>query len=150
MSRLLSRVSLLLGAFALSCGSSPDPAPAEQVDAGPEKPVNEDPAPTYSELYETYFAPGTPGHCATAGCHGDPGHTVWLCGATKGDCYAGMVTVGLIDATDPTHSPIADPALSELVWINPAGGNMPFDTQAENPAGRDAIKAWVAAGAQDN
>ncbi len=144
MSRSLTRVSLLLGVFALACGSSTDAAP------DPIDPVEAGPAPTYSELYSTYFALGTPGHCATAGCHADPSHTVWLCGTTKSDCYAGMITVGLINTTNPTHSAIADPGLSELVWINPAGGNMPFDAQVENPAGRDAIKAWVAAGAQDN
>ncbi|MES1179279.1 MAG: hypothetical protein ABUL62_33495 [Myxococcales bacterium] len=136
----LTRSSLLLGAFALACGSSPD-KPADPPGS---------PAPTYSELYASYFAAGTPGHCATAGCHADPGHTVWLCGSTKGDCYAGMVTVALIDPADPTHSSIADAHRSPLVWFNPSGGNMPFDAQVANNAGRDAIAAWVAAGAQDD
>ena len=140
MNRSLTRVGLLLGVFALGCGSP--------TDAPTTAPTT---APTYSELYTNYFTPGTPGHCATAGCHADPGHTTWLCGASKGDCYAGMVGIGLIDLSDPTHSPIADPARSPLVWFNPAGGNMPFDApNGESPAGRDAIAAWVAAGAQDN
>ena len=34
--------------------------------------------------------------------------------------------------------------------IDPAGGNMPFDAPGANPAGRDAIRLWVAAGAQNN
>jgi hypothetical protein len=62
-----------------------------------------------------------------------------------------MVGIGLIDTSNPTHSSIADPARSPLVWFNPASGNMPFDAaDVPNPEGRDAIAAWVAAGAQDN
>ena len=144
MSRSLAMVSVLVGVFALGCGASSDAAPA------PVDPLEAGPAPTYSELYSTYFAAGTSGHCATAGCHALPSNTVWLCGTTASDCYAGMVMVHLINPSDPTHSEIANPAISNLVWINPAGGNMPFDAQVENPEGRDAIKAWVAAGAQDN
>jgi len=137
----LTRASLLLSALALACGSTSDKAPGTTPGQ---------PAPTYSELYASYFAPGTPGHCATAGCHADPGHTVWLCGETKGDCYAGMATVGLIDTSDPTHSSIADAHRSPLAWFNPTGGNMPFDAQAPNDEARDAIAAWVAAGARDD
>ncbi len=112
--------------------------------------VEAGPAPKYSELFETYFAPGTPGHCATAGCHADPGHTVWRCGSTASDCYAGMVDVGLIDTASPANSWLIDPH-SPLVWFNMAGGNMPFDAQNDaNDAGRDAIKAWVAGGALDD
>jgi hypothetical protein len=102
--------------------------------------------PTYAELYDTYFAPGTPGHCATSGCHADPGHNVWLC-STQELCFQGMVSVGLIDPHDPTHSEIADSKRSPLTWINAAGGNMPLDAQGDNDAARDAIQAWVAAGA---
>ena len=54
-------------------------------------------APTYAELYDTYFAKGTPGHCATAGCHADPGHNVWLCGNDAETCYKGMTDMGLIN-----------------------------------------------------
>ena len=115
----------------------------------PEELQQNDEAPTYEELFETYFAPGTAGHCATAGCHADPGHNVWLC-ATKDVCYRGMLDVGLIDPEDPTHSEIADHARSPLTWINPAGGNMPLDAQAENADARAAIEAWVAAGAHDD
>jgi hypothetical protein len=106
-------------------------------------------APTYEELFETYFAPGTPGHCATAGCHADPGHNVWLC-MNKDECYLGMVSVGLVNTSDPARSEIADPHRSPLTWINPAGGNMPLDAQGDNDAGRAAIQAWVAAGAKND
>jgi hypothetical protein len=103
-------------------------------------------APTYEELFDTYFAAGEPGHCATAGCHADPGHNVWLC-TDKDTCYRGMLDVGLINAADPTRSTIGDRAHSPLTWINPAGGNMPLDAQGENAEGAAAIEAWVAAGA---
>jgi len=141
---MFTRVGALLGTCVLACCSS-----SGAMSDGPES-VAGGPAPTYSQLYDDYFALGTPGHCATAGCHADPGHTVWACGATKAECYAGMTKVGLIDPTDPTHSPIASPTLSPLVWINPLGGNMPFDSPAENASARKAITAWVAAGAQND
>ena len=142
MSQSLSFAVLLVGVFAFACGSSPDTATSEAA-----APVDAGPAPHYSELFDTCFAPGTSGHCATAGCHADPGHTVWRCGPSKDDCYDGMLTVGLIEAAQPSHSAIVDVHRSPLVWINPAGGNMPLDAQQANAAGREAIIAWVAAGA---
>src|SRR5262245_3039837 len=101
--------------------------------------------PTYSELYTRYFAPGTPGHCAKAGCHGDPNHTTWLCGDTQDTCYAGMASpqAGLIDTTAPQKSLIGDLKLSPLSWVSP-NGPMPIDTPGPFPEGRDAILAWVA------
>jgi hypothetical protein len=75
---------------------------------------------------------------------------VWLCGTTKEACYAGMVKLGLIDPAHPAQSAIADPSRSPLAWINLAGGTMPFDAQAPNPAARDAITAWVRAGAPND
>jgi hypothetical protein len=144
MGRMFTRISALVGTCVLACCSSPGAMSDDTEHVAGEL------APTYSQLYEDYFALGTPGHCATAGCHADPGHTVWACGATKAECYAGMTRVGLIDPIDPTRSPIASPTLSPLVWINPSGGNMPFDTPAENAAARQAIAAWVAAGARDD
>ncbi len=113
-------------------------------------PVDAAPAPRYSELFERYFAPDTPGHCATAGCHADPGHTVWRCGPTKDDCYVGMSEVGLIGEATPAHSAIVDPRRSPLSWINPSGGNMPLDAQLSNDAAAEALRAWVAAGGQND
>ena len=107
------------------------------------------PAPTYSALFGALFDVGTPGHCATAGCHADPGHHVWLCGTTRETCYRGMVAAGLVSASDPVHSVIADPANSPLSWINP-NGPMPFDAAGPNPAARAMIVEWVAAGANDD
>ena len=110
-----------------------------------------EPPPTYSELYTRYFAPGTPGHCAKAGCHGDPDHQIWLCGTTKDTCYAGMTSpdAGLINTAVPRLSRIADPVNSPLSWISPNGA-MPFGQPGPFPEGRDAILAWIDAGARND
>jgi len=106
-------------------------------------------APTYTELYTKYFAAGTPGHCATAECHADPRHEVWLCGQTKDTCYNGMVQINLINPSNPLTSRIGDPKSSPLNWFNPAGP-MPADDPRPFPEGRDAILAWLTACAKNN
>jgi hypothetical protein len=145
MTRSIPRLALLLAAFPAACSASSDPS-------GSDTPLSVDAAkaPGYSELFDAYFAPGTPGHCATAGCHADPGHTVWRCGPTKDDCYAGMSEIGLIDSATPAHSAIVDPHRSPLTWINPDGGNMPLDAQGANSNAAEALRAWVAAGARND
>src|ERR1041384_7796500 len=75
-------------------------------------------APTYTQLFTRYFAPGTPGHCATDGCHLDDSNG-WACGTTRDTCYAGMLGIGLIDPKTPRASAIGDPKNSPLRWINP-------------------------------
>jgi hypothetical protein len=116
-------------------------------DAGPEPILG--PAPSYASLFTNYFAAGTHGHCADAGCHNDPKHHVWICGTTPASCYQGMVGATLISRTDPTHSLIADPENSPLSWVNPIGP-MPFDAPGPFPEARQAILAWVAAGAPND
>lgn len=144
---ILASTALLISA----CGSNAPPAARAVRDSGAPlteqkcTPPTDGVAPTYTELYTKYFATGTPGHCATARCHANPGFDVWLCGDSKSSCYAGMVSVGLVDPADPVHSLIGDERRSPLSWINPAGGNMPFDHTGEFPEGRDAVLAWVAA-----
>jgi hypothetical protein len=105
-------------------------------------------APTYTQLYTKYFAPSTPGHCATSECHLD-GVQGWTCGLDKNTCYKGMVDIGLINTKVPAASVIGDPKRSLLSWINP-NGTMPQDAVGQFPEGRDAILAWVAACAQNN
>lgn len=145
MTRLLAPVALLLVVSTSGCGASANPSAS-----GAEPSVEETPAPKYSELFESYFAEGTPGHCATAGCHADPGHTVWRCGPTKDDCYAGMTEIGLIDAANPARSAVVDPHRSPLTWVNPEGGNMPLDAQGVNVTAAEALRAWVEAGARND
>ena len=107
-------------------------------------------APTYSELYTRYFAPGTAGHCADSGCHGGQ-FVIWLCGSDKDTCYRGMTSPasGLIDTEMPNASLMIDTRSSPLSWFNP-NGPMPQDTPGAFPEGRDAIRAWVAACAENN
>jgi len=145
MTRSITRLALLLVALTPACGASSDPS-----GSGTEPGVDAAKAPSYSQLFDAYFARGTPGHCATAGCHADPDHTVWRCGPAKDDCYVGMSEVGLIDAANPARSAIVDARRSPLTWINPAGGNMPLDAQGANDGAADALRAWVEAGAQND
>jgi hypothetical protein len=133
---------------------TPDAAGAAAKDAGldgplPCVPPTPNTAPTFTQLYTSYFAVNTEGHCAKATCHGQPNYNTWLCGTTKDACYNGMVTVGLIDKTNPKASRIADPLSSPLRWFNPQGA-MPADRVRIFPEGHDSIKAWVAACAQNN
>lgn len=148
---LVSAPLLLAAACGAPPGASSDTAAPEPAatQGTPCTPPEDGSAPTYTELFERYFAPGTPGHCATAGCHASPGFNVWLCGTTKDSCYAGMVEVGLIDRKDPLASLIANSHQSPLSWVNPTG-DMPFDAATPFPEGRDAVQAWVAACALDN
>jgi hypothetical protein len=148
MRSLARPLALVFACLSFACSASL--SPMNDADAPPALPGDFGPALTYTELFAQFFAPGTPGHCATAGCHADPGHNVWLCGTSKDTCYAGMVDVGLVDPAHPRGSAIADPTLSPLTWIDPAGGNMPFDAPGANQAGANAIRAWVAAGARNN
>jgi hypothetical protein len=140
-----TKLAMALLVIAAGCGSSGNTS----ADAGPCVSSSTGTAPTYTQLYTKYFAPGTRGHCANDGCHNGT-FNIWLCGNDKDTCYRGMVTMaGLINPSNPTASLIADPASSPLSWINP-NGPMPFDTPGPFPEGRDAIKAWVAACAQNN
>jgi hypothetical protein len=137
--------SIVALAFA-ACGGSNSPPGADAIAKTCDPNAT---APTYTELYNRYFAANTPGHCATAECHADPRHEVWLCGPTKDVCYNGMVQIGLINTANPIASRIADPQLSILSWVNPSG-SMPFDAAGPFPEGRDAIIAWVNACAKNN
>lgn len=102
--------------------------------------------PTWTELYATYFGPGTPGHCGSSRCHGGL-RGGFRCGFNKADCYDGLVKAGLVNPANPTQSRLAIEDESPLVWL---GGAMPLDNPAPNPAAAAAVKAWVTAGAQNN
>jgi hypothetical protein len=148
---------VILGALALAgcdtaTGNTTPDAIALAEDASPDGPAPCVPtagAPTFSQLYTSYFAENTEGHCAKATCHGNPNHQIWLCGPDKVTCYDGMVSAGLINKKDPKASRIADPRSSPLRWVN-LNGAMPADRVREFEAGRDAITAWVASCAQNN
>lgn len=154
--KLVNVLALGLVTALAACGGSDNAGP-DAVDAPPATPDAQVPcnkanaAPTYTDLYATYFAVGTPGHCAKSGCHGDPDHNVWLCGTNKDTCYQGMLGEGLINAANPVASKLSDPASSPLIWVNPGSGFMPADAATTpNAAGRDAITKWALACAQNN
>ena len=142
----MKRIALVLALAGCTGQSAAHVGDAGSADGG--GPPDLGPAPTYSQLYDAFFAVGTPGHCAKSGCHSPPIH-IWTCGTTKETCYQGMQKVGLIDPANPSASLIIDPQNSPLAWFNPSGP-MPFDNPVPNPAGAAAIEAWVAAGALDN
>ncbi len=146
----MSRLAAVVISVTLAVGCRGIPLATTAGDAGGEiGPPDLSPPPTYATIFSALLDAGTPGHCATAGCHADPGHHLWLCGTNKESCYRGLVGVGLIDPHAPTHSLIADPENSPLSWINP-NGPMPFDSPGANPTARAMIIEWVAAGAHED
>ena len=144
MNRRVLRSCLAALVVVAACGSDSGAPDAAGVCTPPKTST----APTYSQLYTKYFAAGTPGHCATDGCHLDAING-WACGTNKDTCYTGMVGIEIISPANPLASVIGDPKNSPLSWIN-LNGNMPQDTPMAFPEGRDAILAWVAACAQNN
>jgi hypothetical protein len=116
------------------------PADAGRVDAGPA-------APTWTMIYAKYFATGSEGSCASAGCHSTP-RGGFNCGSSKTTCFNGLVNAGLIDAATPANSQLISAAASPLVWIS-ANGSMP-PGGAANPTAKADIRAWVLAGARNN
>lgn len=99
-------------------------------------------APTWSTIYATYFASGTPGHCGNSGCHLNS-LKGFKCGSDKTTCYNGLVTAGYVSGTS---SALSDPKQSCLTWF---GGNMPPGGGSSSAAQKD-ITAWVADGAKNN
>ena len=134
-----------------ACGSSNNTTPDAAGPDGVAPCVPNASAPTYTQLYTTYFAPSTtPGHCANEGCHGTTSFNIWSCGATKDSCFRGMSTdARLVNTTNPTASRIIDPSNSPLIWFN-QNGFMPADNLMPLPAAHDAILAWVNACAPNN
>ena len=120
------------------------PAPAPVGVAPP--PTAKGLAPTWTQVYDQFFGPGTPGHCSgVRGCH----VTIrggFTCGNNKTECFAGLVQAGLVTPADGTHSPLGVAATSPLAWF---GGGMPLDEAVPNAKARAAVAAWVAAGATE-
>ena len=97
------------------------------------------PSPTWSRIFDQYFALGTEGSCGRAGkCHGAPM-------AAPASAYAWLRQRGYIDGE---RSAIASGANSCLRWF---GGNMPpTQKTGRNDQGMLDLRAWVGAGAADN
>ncbi len=95
------------------------------------------PTPTWTEIYATYFAPGTAGSCARAGkCHPDV-----MADATS--AYTWLAQRGYVAGA---HSALVSKTNSCLRWF---GGNMPPGAAPNEDAVRD-LEAWVALGAPAN
>jgi hypothetical protein len=125
-------------------GPAPGPADEGALKAPAPKPG---PAPTWTQVYEDFFGPGTPGHCSgVRGCH----ITVragFKCGQSAAECFTGLVDAGLVTPANGTQSPIGIPGQSPLAWF---GGVMPKDNAVPNAKAAAAVAAWVAAGAKNN
>lgn len=139
-----------LVAYGLRAGNPPPVIDAGAPDAndGSTPPVDAGgPPPTWTQIYNTYLGPGTPGHCSgTGGCHTST-RGGFKCGTNKADCYDGLVAAGLVSPNDPAASPLGIVGQSPLVWL---GGGMPLDNAAANPQAAAAVQAWVNAGAPEN
>lgn len=95
------------------------------------------PTPSWTEIYATYFAPGTAGSCARAGkCHRDVM-------ADAASAYTWLAQRGYVAGA---HSALVSRTNSCLRWF---GGNMPPRGAPNEDAVRD-LEAWVAAGAPAN
>ncbi len=112
------------------------------------------PAGTFSDVYDNWLGPKTPGHCSDTYCHNlstSKGSMAsgFVCGSTKADCFAGLVKAGLVDTTTPSSSVLGTPSSTPLSWFG-QGGTMPADEAMTNAAGAAAITAWINAGAKDD
>ncbi len=123
-----------------STGSSNKDAETDPEDSG--APVSGPTAPTWTEIYDNYFADGTPGHCGD--CHANKGIAV---GTTKTSFYNALVSSQLVDLTTPADSVLGLSPGSPLSWF---GGSMPKDDPSPNPAAAKAITAWLQDGAKNN
>jgi hypothetical protein len=102
---------------AQDAGSPPPPS-----DAGAQ-------APTWTQIYDTYFATGTVGVCGS--CHSNA--------TSPSATYTWLKGQGYING--------AQTSLSFLTW---SGGNMPPSGPASLPQATADVNAWIAAGALDN
>ncbi len=97
-------------------------------------------APTWTQLYMAYFAPGTIGDCTNSGsCHtgemDSPAHA-----------FAYMKTQAQVGAPMPD---LVDPQYSCLTWIS-ADGDMPPAGPTMDQNSLQAFSNWAKAGAQNN
>ncbi len=107
----------------------------------------------WQDLYACYFGPLGVANCSlNSACHGTGAGaaTIWTCGATSAQCYAGMRASLLPDAgvTDPTTTLL----YFSLRKADGSGGSMPelpddvtFDTQDLS-----RIDAWITKGAPND
>lgn len=111
--------------------SGTNPPPPGQ-DSGTSPPPNS--APTWSQIWSMYFANGTVGRCPS--CHSQT--------SSASKMYTWMQGKGYISGTS---SAIVSTSRSDISWF---GGGMPPSGPTSNASAVSDMKAWVAAGAQNN
>jgi PQQ-like domain len=135
--------------YGLLRGGAPDAG--APVDAGRTVPkdAGRDSGPlprvTFTELYQNWLGPQTPGHCGNVGCH----QTLrggFKCGDSKASCFDGLVASGLVLPAMPKASRIGA-SDSPLSWF---GGGMPLDNPVLDPKGADAVTSWLTSGAKND
>ncbi|HEY6475949.1 MAG TPA: hypothetical protein VI456_05160, partial [Polyangia bacterium] len=124
------------------------------VDGGAPQPTS------WSYVYSTYFAGGTPdggaftlGHCAE--CHTSTGRGAgfFVSGTNKDDFYSGLVHINQISPDAGASSAFGNPATSPLYWFGQRSNGlalMPQDVQPQdipNPRAVAAVCGWIKAGA---
>jgi hypothetical protein len=113
-------------------GSGPEPDSSfPDPDGGSESGSS---APTWTEVFDRYLAPGTIGRCGE--CHSET--------RTAKGMYSFFLNQ---DQIKGTSSPLVSADASELSWF---GGFMPLGGTSSAPEAQRDMKAWVAAGALEN
>ncbi len=122
-----------------SSGSQPsDDAGCSNTPSG----VSATGAPTFSQLYTTYFATGTVGNCAGTGCHPSD-----MDNASDSYKYLANDTNKQYCGPPNCLASIANPCTSVLAWFN---GSMPLANPVPNAQAAAAVAAWVAAGSKND
>lgn len=104
---------------------------------------------TWTQIYGTIFGPqGTSSCSRNGGCH-----TIvkdgFKCGTTKGTCYAGFVSSGMV--TPGAAAPSSDLGTTVLSPLcGSLGGSMPKDGKCVTAAQVEQIKAWLSNGGQND
>jgi hypothetical protein len=99
-------------------------------------------APTFSQLYTSYFATGTVGNCAATGCHPSD-----MDNASDSYTYLANDTNKQYCGPPNCLASIANSCTSVLAWFN---GSMPLNNPVPNTQAAAAVAAWVAAGSKND
>src|SRR4029079_9396095 len=93
--------------FAAAGGAAPPPPPPPGAAAKASSDAGVA-SMTFTKLYASTIGPNTPGHCGNSGCHVKKRGGL-KCGATKDDCFQGLVAAGLVDTAQPAQSSLTNP-----------------------------------------
>jgi hypothetical protein len=94
-------------------------------------------APTWTQLFNAYFAAGKVGNCAHSGCH-----QAYM--TSPSAAFSWLRSEDQVGGSQPE---LADPNSSCLSWL---GGDMPPGGPESNPTAVTDFDLWLKAGAQNN